>query len=61
MKALEKEIVAKLKTITNRSDLTLSDLMEWSSSEDIVRKNSEPGETVYYIPELGLWAAVKDA
>lgn len=59
MNALERSVVKELKIITGNKKLGEKNLMEWSSSEDKIRKNLRDGEKIYFCPENGVWVAIK--
>jgi len=54
---LEKEIVLEAKASLKRPKLRLKDLMEWSISEEPVKKNARDTEIVVYLPTVKIWAA----
>lgn len=58
MRTLERAILNELKAITGRKNLRMKDVLEWSSSEDEVRKNAQEGEEVIECPSIGVWAAI---
>ena len=51
-KSLLKEINKK-----NNTKYTYKNLMEWSSSKEVVEKNLQEGEKVYEVD--GIWIAIK--
>ena len=58
--SLEREILYCLRIITKTPKLRNKDIMEWCTSEEPVRKNATPGETIVFCPQLGIWAAIKE-
>ncbi len=55
MATLEREILAELKAIAKNPKLTKNSIMEWSTTE----VKAEEGETLYFLPKLKIYCAVK--
>ena len=58
MRALERAILNEIIVITGRRKLRVKDIAEWSTSEDVIRKNATETETVIHCPGVGCWAAI---
>lgn len=56
MKQLEAAILSELKEVANNNKLRLSHVMEWRTGKEI---KVQEGETLYYLPKLGISCAVK--
>lgn len=57
---LEIMILRELRSVTKTPKLAMKSVMEWSSSEDVVKNNLvEEEEQLFHCPILGMWAAVK--
>jgi hypothetical protein len=56
--SLEKAILQEIKDITSRKNLRLKDLLEWSSSEEIVRGGLQLEEMIVFCPKHKVWAAI---
>lgn len=54
---LERAILAELRVVAGDKKLQQEDIMEWSTGP----VKAEEGETLYYLPELAVHVAVKDA
>lgn len=50
--------IAELRRIVNNNRLPLRRLLEWSTSESVVRKNAREGEVVVHCPKLNVWCAI---
>ena len=59
MQSLEREILKEAKAVFNNSKLRLKDIMEWSNSEEAVKKNLRDVEVMAELPTLGVWVCVK--
>jgi hypothetical protein len=59
MATLERAILASAKTLLKNPKLKMSDIMEWSTSEEQVRGNLATGEKCYFVPDPGVCIAVK--
>ena len=60
MKTLEAAIIRELRALTKTPKLSMKSVMEWSTSEDVVRKGLvEAEEKLIHCPGIGVWAAVK--
>jgi len=59
MASLEKLIVSELRIITKNPKIKKKDMLEWSTSEEVVRGNLQDGEIVITIPDLVVWVAIK--
>lgn len=55
---LERLIANEAKEILNNKKFKLKELLEWSSSEEVVRKNFKEDEVVLYLPIHAVWIAV---
>jgi len=55
MKELEAAILAELKTVSGNKKLKMKDVMEWATS----KVKAEEGETLYFLPELGIHCSVR--
>lgn len=58
MRSLETAILSELKQVTGRNKLRVKDIMEWSTSEDRVRKGAAADEEVIHCPLNGVWCAI---
>lgn len=58
MATLEKAILAELKKVANNPKLTKNNIMAWETGKSL---KAEEGETLYYLPELGVSCAVQIA
>ncbi len=56
LKTLEAAILAELKRVARNPNLRQKDIMEWQTGRDL---KPQEGETLYYLPELGVSVAVK--
>ena len=56
LRTLEKAIVEEAKLVTKNNKLKLKHLMEWCTT-NVIKKHE--GETIYYLPELQIYAAFK--
>lgn len=54
---LERAVLAELKQVAKNNKLRLKDIMEWSTGE----VKAQEGETLYFLPNLKVWCAVKVA
>jgi hypothetical protein len=54
---LERAVLAELKQVAKNNKLRLKDIMEWSTGE----VKAQEGETLYFLPDLKVWCAVKVA
>ena len=59
--ALEQGLMRELRVVTGNRALREKDLLEWSSSEEQVKKNLKDRERMIHCPNLGLWAAIPAA
>ncbi len=55
---LERAAWAAAKKAFANPKLRLKDLLEWSTSEEVVQGNLREGEVMVAIPDLGVWVAV---
>lgn len=55
VRSLESAICAKLRQLTNNPKLRVKDITEWSTG--VIKEH--PHETVFHIPDIGVYAAVK--
>lgn len=55
MKTLEAAILKELRVVANNPKLRQKDIMEWSTG--LIEQ--QEGETLYFLPELGVRVAVK--
>jgi hypothetical protein len=55
LKSLEAAILAELREVAKNAKIRQKDILEWSTSEVEART----GETLYFMPKLGIHAAVK--
>ena len=60
MDKLEREILNDLKMVSGNKKLRHKDIMEWSTSEEIVKKKLQADEKYYHLPKLGIHVAVKE-
>jgi len=58
MRELEGAIANELREIIGKRSIRVKDMMEWSTSEGVVRKNATADETVIYCPRCGVWVAI---
>ena len=58
MATLERAILASAKDALNNRKLKMDDILEWSTSEAVVKKNLRDGEVALYLPDPGAWLAV---
>jgi len=58
MRELEGAIANELREIVGKRSIRVKDMMEWSTSEDVVRKNATDDETVIHCPRNGVWVAI---
>ena len=56
MRELENAILAELKQVSGNPKLRLKDIMEWQTGQSL---EVQEGETLFYLPELGVSCAVK--
>lgn len=56
MRQLEAAILAELKDVSGKSKIRQKDIMEWQSGQGL---KPEEGETLYWLPRLGVSVAVK--
>ena len=59
LRSLESSVCLELRRITKRPKLRVKDIMEWSTSEAIVRRNATESEEVHHCPLNGVWAAIE--
>lgn len=59
MQTIERVIVAEARTLLQNSKLRMKDLMEWSTSEDAIKRGLRDGELMFHLPDCGMWIAVK--
>lgn len=57
--AFEMSLVNEV-NLMNKTKYKGKDLMEWSTSEEKVKKDAQEGETVYHCQVAGVWVAMKD-
>lgn len=55
LRNFEAKILRVLREVAQDNTIRQKDIMEWSTSE----VKAQEGETVYHLPELGVWCAVK--
>ena len=55
MATLERAILAELKVVAKNRKLRMQDIAEWSTS----KVYAQPGEVLYYLPELHVHVALK--
>ena len=60
MRDLERQLIEEVRELTGRKKLRLKDLLEWSTSENVVRGNAAEGEVVVHCPKIGVWACVPE-
>ncbi|HUW35248.1 MAG TPA: hypothetical protein VM223_26865 [Planctomycetota bacterium] len=60
MQTLEREILAEAKVVFNNPKLRLKDILQWSSSEKVVKDNLQAGEVMASLP-IGVWICVAKA
>lgn len=59
MRDLERSVWNECKKVANRPKLKLKELLEWSTSEEQVKKNAKrEDEIVVYCPEHQVWCAI---
>ena len=59
MTTLERVILAKAKAALKNPNLRRSQILEWSTSEDQVKRNfKEQEEVMLRLPDPGVWIAV---
>lgn len=56
MQTLEREILVESKNVTGNKKLRMKDILEWSSGP--IKK--QPGEKLYFLPELKINIAIKE-
>lgn len=61
MRSLENAILGELRRVTGRNKLRLKDIMEWSTSEENVRKGAQETEEVVHCPLHNVWCAIPKA
>lgn len=54
---IERNLLKEASKIIGRK-LKEKDLLEWSSSEEIVRNNLQDGEQIIKLSDLGFWIAI---
>lgn len=57
MREIEKVILDELKQVAKNDKLRLKDIMEWQTG-DLLK--AQEGETLFYLPKLGISCAVKN-
>lgn len=57
MKNVEAAILRELRTVAKNPKIRQKDIMEWSTGE----VKAQAGEKVYYLPEMKVFVAVKEA
>ena len=60
MPSVEREILREAKQVFNNPKLRMKDIMEWSTSEEAVKKNLQDGEVIAELPEIGVWACISE-
>jgi hypothetical protein len=55
MQSLERAVLAELRVVAKNSKLRQKDIMEWSTG----KVEAQEGETLYFLPELGVNVSVK--
>lgn len=56
---LERWVLLNARVALNNPKLRLKDLMEWSTSENKVKRDLCEGEVMLHLPNPGVWIAVK--
>ena len=59
MNALERSIMRNIKVLAKNKKLGEKNLMEWSTSEEKVKRNVREGEVIYHDALNGVWVAIK--
>jgi len=59
MNKMDRAILDELKTVSGNKKIRNKDIMEWSTSEEVVKKKLQEGEKYYHLPSLGIHVAVK--
>jgi len=59
MDAIDRKILNELKVVARNPKIKNKDIMEWSTSEETVRKNLREDEDYYNLKSLGVHVAVK--
>lgn len=55
---IEKEIVNYAKSYYNNKKIKIDDILEWSSSEDVISKNLRDNEIMTKMETYGIWFAI---
>ena len=58
MATLERAILARAKIVFKNQKLRLKDILEWSTSEDQVKKNLGAGEVYAHVKDLGAYITI---
>lgn len=58
MATLERAVLAGAKLVLKNPKLKKGDIMEWSTSEEQVKKNLADDEVAVHVPDPGVWVAV---
>lgn len=58
LQTLEKKIWNEAKVVFNNPKLRLKDLLEWSTSEEAVKRNLQDGDVIAQMPETQVWVAI---
>lgn len=59
IRELNAAILQELRKVINKSTIRQRDIIAWNTSEEIVKKDAKPGETIFYLPDLRVYVAVK--
>lgn len=57
LRDLDRAVLCELRTVAKDNSIRLKDIMEWRT----VAITAHEGETLYYLPMLKVWCAVKKA
>jgi len=57
MASLERDILAEARTTLNNRQLKMGDLLEWSTSKEVIQQGLRNGEMMLRLPG-GIWIAV---
>ena len=55
---LDREILAEAKAVFKNPNLRNKDIREWTTDEQVAKKNCEDGEVAAKLPALGVWVCV---
>lgn len=58
IQSLERAIVSGLRLEVKNPKLTINQVLEWSTSEEQVKKNLQPTDVMVELPGLGVFCAI---